>query len=402
MALHVMKFGGSSVADVAGIERVAWIIAEAYAEGHDIVAVLSAQGNTTDELITKALAVNQTPSKRELDVLLSTGEQASVALMAMALENIGMPAVSLTGWQMRMRTNSDYGGARIKSVGSERLRAELDRRRIVIAAGYQGVNKFDDITTLGRGGSDTTAVALAAELSADICRIYTDVEGVYTADPNKYDFALKLHEISYEEMLELSSLGVEVLHMRSVEMAQRYGIVLEVLSSFVRKSGTKVKEVTKLEETKITGIASDTKIARISVFGLKDEPGIAFKLFKQLAMAKINVDIILQSVAVGDQNSISFTVAKADAKAAVEALEKSRESTSYERVEVVDNVAKVSVVGAGMMASPGIAAQVFEALYAAKINIDMIATGEIKISMLINEKDTARAIAAIHAKFFGD
>ena len=402
MALHVMKFGGTSLANAECVLRVAWIIAEAYAEGHDIVAVLSAQGHTTDELIEKALEINPNPSKREMDVLMTTGEQISVALMAMALQKIGLPSVSLTGWQIRMRTNSEYGGARIKGICPERMRAELDRKRIVLVAGFQGVNKFDDITTLGRGGSDTTAVALAATLNADICRIYTDVEGVYTADPNKYDFAKKLKEISYDEMLELSSLGVEVLHMRSVEMAKRYGIVLEDLSSFVRKSGTEVKEVVKMEGSKITGIASDSNIARISVVGLSDENGAAFKVFTQLAKAKVNVDIIVKSLTKDGLSDLSFTVGKTDVQAAVQSLEKSRDIIGFSEILVGENIAKVSVVGAGMMSTPGVAAQMFEALHSEKIKLGMIATSEIKISVFVDQADAKRAIAAIHAKFFGD
>ena len=403
MALIVMKFGGTSVANAQCIERVAWIIAEAYSEGNEIIAVLSAQGHTTDDLIAKAMEINPTPSKREMDVLMSTGEQASVALVAMALEKIGMPVVSLTGWQVRMRTNSEYGGARIKGISAERMRAELDRNRIVLVAGFQGVNKFDDITTLGRGGSDTSAVALAAVMNADICRIYTDVDGVYTVDPNKFPFAIKLDEISYDEMLELCSLGVEVLHMRSVEMAKRYGIVIEVLSSFERKPGTEVKEVTKkMEDSKISGIATDSKIARISVLGMRDKPGIAFQIFTQLAMAKINVDIILNSIAADDSTNISFTVAKRDIEAAVSALEKSRKVIGFKDISVGDNLAKVSIIGAGMMSAPGVAAQMFEALYTAQINIEAIATSEIKISVLVNEKDAKRAVEALHTKFFVD
>ena len=402
MALHVMKFGGTSLADAECISRVAWIIAETYAEGHDIVAVLSAQGHTTDELIEKALEINPNPSKREMDVLMTTGEQVSVALMAMALQKIGLPSVSLTGWQIKMRTSAEYGNARIKSICAERMRAELDRKRIVLVAGFQGINKYDDITTLGRGGSDTTAVALAATLNADICKIYTDVEGIYTADPNKYDFARKLKEISYDEMLELSSLGVEVLHMRSVEMAKRYGIVLEVLSSFVRKPGTEVMEVVKMESSKISGIASDSNVARISVAGLKDEPGSVFKVFSQLSMQKINVDIILQSLTKDGMADLSFTVAKSDAQSAVDTLVKHRDTIGFSDISVDDDFAKVSVIGAGMMSAPGVAAQMFEALYSAKINIGSISTSEIKIAVLVKEADAKRAIAAIHAKFFGD
>ena len=400
MALVVKKFGGSSLADAECIRRVAWRIAETYSEGNDVVVVLSAQGDTTDDLIEKAKELNPTPSKREMDVLLSTGEQASVALMAIALEELGLPAVSLTGWQIGMNTDSVYGGARIKGVMTERMRAELDRRRIVIIAGFQGINKFDDITTLGRGGSDTTAVAIAVSLNADLCQIYTDVEGVYTADPNKVPKAQKLEDITYDEMLELASLGARVLHNRSIEMAKRYGIKVEVLSSLVRKPGTTVKGVKKMEHNKISGVAKDTNVARVSLVGVEDEPGVAFKVFRVIANAKINIDIILQSIGSNNKSDINFTVEKDDLQSVVELLEENKEVIGFSKVTMDDKIAKVSIVGAGMMAAPGIAAMMFEALYDAKVNIGMIATSEIKISVLVDEADADRAVAAIHAKFF--
>jgi len=401
MSLIVQKFGGSSLADSESMQRAAWIIAEAYSEGNNVVAVLSAQADTTDELIEKAMELNPNPSKREMDVLLSTGEQASIALMAMTLEKLGLPAVSLTGWQMGMNTDSDYGSARIKGLSAERLKAELDRRRIVLVAGFQGVNKFDDITTLGRGGSDTTAVAVAVALNADICRIYTDVEGIYTGDPRKVTGAMKLDEITYDEMIELATLGAQVLHNRSVEMAKRYGIKMEVLSSLVRKPGTIVKGVTKMEHLKISGVAKDANIARIAICGVKDEPGIAFKMFRVLANAKINVDIILQSIGRDNTNDISFTVSRGDMNNAVEILEENKEIIDYTDISANDKVAKVSIVGAGMMSSPGVAAMMFEALYDAKINIAMISTSEIKVSVLVDENDADRSVSAIHSKFFG-
>jgi len=400
MALIVQKFGGSSVADAQCIKRVSGIIAETYTGGNDVIVVLSAQGDTTDDLIAKAKEINPAPSKREMDVLLSTGEQASIALMAMALEKIGLPAVSLTGWQIGMRTNSDYGSARIKSVSGERIKAELDRRRIVLVAGFQGTNKFDDITTLGRGGSDTTAVAVAVAMHADLCQIYTDVEGVFTGDPRKLPGAKKLNEITYDEMLELASLGAQVLHNRSVEMAKRYGVNLEVLSSFAKKPGTKVKEVTKVEYAKISGVAKDANIARIALVGLRDEPGVAFRVFRVLANAKINIDIILQSIGRDNTKDISFTVAKGDLERAREALEEQKEAIGYTTISVNDKVSKVSIVGAGMMSASGVAALMFEALYDAKVNIGMISTSEIKVSVLVDEDEADRAVAAIHAKFF--
>jgi aspartate kinase len=401
--LIVQKFGGSSVADAEKIRRVAGIIADTFCEGHDVVVVLSAQGDTTDELLEKAAEINPSASKRELDVLLSTGEQVSIALMAMALERMGLPVISLTGWQIGLETDSNYGKARIRRISIERLRRELDKRHIVLVAGFQGTNKFDDITTLGRGGSDTTAVAVAAVLHADKCQIFTDVEGVYTADPRKVPDARKLDEITFDEMLELASLGAQVLHNRSVEMAKRYSVNLEVLSSYVRKPGTIVKEVVKpVEQMKISGIAKDCNVTRIAIEGLPDEPGKAFKVFTVLANAKINVDIILQSVGKNNTNDISFTVASGDAKAAFEAISAYQDAIGFERVSIDEDIAKISIVGAGMISSPGIAALMFEALSDAKINIKMISTSEIKVSVLIEQAYADMAVQAIHKKFFSN
>ena len=400
MALIVQKFGGSSVADAEKIERVAWIIAEKYTEGNDMVVVLSAQGDTTDELITKAQEINPNPSKREMDMLLSTGEQISVALMAIQLEKLGLPVVSLTGWQIGMHTNTDYGNARVKSVSAERIKAELDRRRIVLVAGFQGINRYEDITTLGRGGSDTSAVAMAVVLNADLCQIYTDVEGVYTYDPRKLPGARKLSEITYDEMLEMASLGAQVLHNRSVDMAKRYNVQLEVLSSYVRKPGTKVKGVTKVEQSKISGVVMDSNIAQVSLIGLKDQPGVAFKVFQTLAKENINVDIILQSATGGPMRDINFTVAKDDINHTVEVLKENQKTIGFKDINMKEDVSKVSIVGAGMMSSPGVAVVMFEALYDAKINIAMIATSEIKISVIVDEMQADRAVSAIHAKFF--
>ncbi len=402
MALIVQKFGGSSVADAEKVNRVAGIIKETYDAGNNVIVVLSAQGDTTDDLIDKAHEINPSPSKREMDMLLSTGEQISIALCAMALERMNVPVVSLTGWQIGMRTDSSYSSARIKSVATERIRAELDRKRVVIVAGFQGVNKFDDVTTLGRGGSDTTAVAIAAKLHADLCQIYTDVTGVFTADPRLVPTARQLSEITYDEMLELASLGAQVLHNRSVEMARRYGVNLEVLSSYERKPGTKVKEVVKMEETKISGIAKDSNIARIALVGLKDEPGVAFKIFRDMAKAQINVDIILQSIGRDNTKDISFTVAQSDVDAAMKTLMENRDSIGFQNLSMDDTVCKVSIVGAGMINSPGIAAMMFEALYDAKVNIRMISTSEIKVSVLIDEADSDIAMKAVHQKFFGE
>ena len=399
--LIVQKFGGSSVANADRIRNVAGIIAENYSCGHEMVVVLSAQGDTTDELLEKAAELNAAPSKRELDMLLATGEQQSIALMAMCLESMGLPAVSLTGWQVGIRTNADHSAARIRRVDVERLRRELDKKRIVLVAGFQGVNKFDDYTTLGRGGSDTTAVALAAALHADRCQIFTDVEGVYTADPRKVPGARKLDEITYDEMLELASMGAQVLMNRSVQMAKRYGVELEVLSSLVRAPGTKVKEVTKtMEEMKITGIAKDENVARLTVAKVADKPGVAFRLLTAVSKAGVNVDMIIQANGRDSTNDISFVVPQDQAGAAYDALMARRDTIGFDHISVDDSIAKVSVVGAGMMSSSAIAAVVFEAFNDEHINIQMINTSEIKISCVIDAASADRAVKAIHRKFF--
>ena len=403
MALIVQKFGGSSVADAEKIRNVARIITDTYQKGNSVVAVLSAQGDTTDDLIEKAAEINPNASKRELDMLLSTGEQISCSLCAMAIEAMGFPVVSLTGWQAGFRTNSGYGNARIKRVQAERIRTELDKRRIVIVTGFQGINKYDDITTLGRGGSDTSAVAIAAVLNADLCQIFTDVDGVYTADPRLVPDARKLDEITYDEMLELATLGAQVLHNRSVEMAKRYGVNLEVLSSFSGQPGTKVKEVVKtMEKSHISGIAKDKNIARLALVGLEDTPGIAYKIFSLLAKNNVNVDIILQSIGRSDTKDISFTVAKGDMELARQLLEDNRERIHFDRIDVSDNIAKVSIVGAGMVNSPGVAAAMFEALFNAGININMISTSEIKVSVLVHISDADRAVQVIHNRFYDE
>lgn len=403
MGLIVQKFGGSSVADADKIRNVARIITETYRRGHSVVAVLSAQGDTTDDLIEKAREINPHASKREMDMLLSTGEQISCSLCAMAIEHMGYPVVSLTGWQAGVRTNSTYSNARIHRIETERLMAELDKKAIVIVTGFQGINRFDDITTLGRGGSDTSAVALAAALHADLCQIYTDVDGVFTADPRSVKGAFKLEEITFDEMLELATLGAQVLHNRSVEMAKRYNVNLEVLSSFSGNPGTKVKEVVKnVEKMHVSGVAKDKNIARVALVGLQDTPGIAFKVFSLLAKEKVNVDIILQSIGRNDTKDISFTVSKADKEHAREVLEENREFLGFDHIDVNDDVAKVSIVGAGMINNPGVAAKMFEALYNGGININMISTSEIKVSVLVDVADADRAVQVIHDKFFDE
>ena len=399
--LIVQKFGGSSVADAEKLRRVAGIIADTKKAGNDVVVVLSAQGDTTDDLIAKAHELSPDPSKREMDMLMSTGEQISISLCAIALQALGVPSISLLGWQVGMKTNSDYGNARIKTLDQERIRRELEQGRVVLVAGFQGVNKHEDMTTLGRGGSDTTAVAIAAKMHADLCQIYTDVEGVYTADPRLVPTAKKLKEITYDEMLELASMGAQVLHNRSVELANRYGVPMEVLSSYVRKPGTIVKEVTKgMEETKISGIARDDKIARIALVGLKDEPGIAYKIFRVLAREKINVDLILQSIGRNNTKDISFTIPKSELEHAAQALTAEQDVIGFEHINVTDKISKLSVVGAGMINRPGVAALVFEALAAAQVNIHMISTSEIKISVLIDAENADVAMRAVHKKFF--
>jgi aspartate kinase len=400
MALIVQKFGGSSVANAERILHVAEIVTNTYKKGNQVVVVLSAQGDTTDELLEKAAEINPAASKREMDMLLNTGEQMSIALMAMAIQRLGYPVISLTGWQVGMETTSAYGAARIKRVSGTRIQEELDRNRIVLVAGFQGINKYGDVTTLGRGGSDTTAVALAVALRADLCQIYTDVDGVYTADPRKVPDARKINEITFDEMLELASLGAQVLHNRSVEMAKRYNMNLEVLSSFTGAPGTIVKEaVKKVEKTYISGVAQDKNVARLALVGLRDEPGVAYKVFNLLAREKINVDLILQSIGRADSKDISFTVASNVADQAYKIIKDNQDALGYDHVDINQDVAKVSVVG-GMVDNPGVAATVFEALYESHINIMMISTSEIKVSVLINEEDTDRAVSAIHAKFF--
>lgn len=398
MSLIVQKFGGSSVANAERVMNVAKIVTDTYKQGNDVVVVVSAQGDTTDDLIEKAREINPKASKREMDMLLSSGEQISISLLAMAIESLGFPVCSLLGWQAGFSTNSVYGSARIKKVNAERIKMEIAKKNIVVVAGFQGLNKYDDITTLGRGGSDTSAVAIAASMHADRCQIYTDVEGVYTADPRKVKGARKLSEITYDEMLELATLGAQVLNNRSVEMAKKYNVKIEVLSSLVRAPGTIVKEVATMEKMLVRGVTKDTDAARISIIGVPNVPGIAYKIFGKLAAKDINVDIILQSVGRGDTKDIAFTTSKAKSAEAIAVLE-SLELLSGLEITCDESVAKVSVVGAGMESHPGIAAKMFEALFEADINIQMIATSEIKISVLIDAADADKAVEAVHNAF---
>ncbi len=403
MALIVKKFGGSSVADANRVRNVARIVTEDYKKGNSLVVVVSAQGDTTDDLIEKAREINpEGASKREMDMLLSAGEQISVALLAMAVEQLGFPVVSLLGWQAGFQTDSKYGVARIKRLDVTRLEAELARKNIVIVAGFQGINKYDDITTLGRGGSDTSAVAIAAALHADRCEIYTDVDGVYSADPRKVKTAQKMQEITYDEMLELATLGAQVLNNRSVEMAKKYNVELEVRSSLEPTvPGTIVKEVVQMEKMLIRGVAKDGDVAQISVIGLQDNPGVAFRIFHLLAQKNINVDVILQSIGRSGTKDITFTVPRPQLKDAVGTLTEYQSVIGFQSLTSNDTVAKVSVVGSGMESHPGVAARMFEALYEAGVNIMMISTSEIKISVIIAQDDADRAVEAVHDAFIG-
>ena len=399
MSLIVQKFGGSSVANAERVMNVASIVTDTYAKGNDVVVVVSAQGDTTDDLIEKANEINPKASKREKDMLLAAGEQISISLLAMAIEKLGYHAVSLLGWQAGFNTTSAHTSARIRKVEPDRIKKELDKKNIVIVAGFQGINKYDDITTLGRGGSDTSAVALAAALHADVCEIYTAVDGVYTADPRFVKNAYKLDDISYDEMLELASLGANVLHNRSVEMAKKYGVKLSVRSSLNNNEGTYVKEVEQVEKMLVRGVTRDNDVARIALCGVEDTPGKAFSVFRMLAKHGISVDLIIQSIGNGEKKDISFTVTEEDLQPVLDLLEENKAIVKADEVKWTKDVSKVSIVGAGMVNNSGVAATMFEALYDAHININMIATSEIKISVLVDRKDAEAAVVAIHDKF---
>ncbi len=397
--LIVKKFGGTSVANKERIFNVARRCVEEYKKGNQVIVVLSAMGDTTDDLLDLAATISDKPSKRELDMLMSTGEQVSVSLCAMAIQELGVPAVSLNAFQVRMRTSRVYGNARLKKIDTNRILSELENNKIVLVTGFQGVNRYDDVTTLGRGGSDTTAVALAAALHADACEIYTDVDGVYTCDPRIVPEARKLDEITYDDMLDLATLGAQVLHNRSVGMAKKYGVELVVRSSLSDAPGTIVREELKVERKLISGVAVDKSPARISLIGLHDIPGIAFKIFNLLGSQGISVDIILQSVGRDGTKDISFTVDRKNLQDALKVLEANLSKLTAERIEHEENIAKVSVVGAGMMTDPGVAAKMFEALFNADINIKMIATSEIRITVIIDEINADAAARAVHNAF---
>ena len=399
MSLIVQKFGGTSVANAERVMNVARRVVDTYKQGNSVVVVVSAQGDTTDELIEKANEINPKASRREMDMLLSTGEQISISLLAMAIQSLGVGAVSLTGWQVGMNTNANYSEARIISVDGERIRKEIDNSNIVVVAGFQGIDKYDDITTLGRGGSDTTAVAIAAVLHADLCEIYTDVDGVYTADPRIVPNARKLDEVSFDEMLELASLGANVLHNRSVEMAKKYNVKMCVRSSLNNNPGTFVKEEKRVEKMVVRGVARDNDVARIALCNIKDEPGMAFRIFSLLAKNNINVDIILQSIGREGLKDISFTVTESNLEKASEILLAEKDYLEFEEMNTSTDYAKVSIVGCGMVNNPGVASTMFEALYDSNINIHMISTSEIKVSVLVNRRNADAAVRVIHDKF---
>lgn len=403
MNILVQKYGGTSVADHHRIHHVARRIVQARRQGHDMVVVVSAQGDTTDHLLAKAYEINPSPSDRELDMLLAVGEQISISLLAMAIEAMGCPVISLTGGQVGIYTDDAHNKARIIKVNSQRICEELAAGKIVIVAGFQGINHKNDITTLGRGGSDTSAVALAVALQAKKCEIYTDVEGVYTADPRIVKNAIKLKEISYDEMLELASLGAQVLHPRSVQLAKQYGVDLEVKSSFTETEGTTVKGVETMENVlRVSGVTCDKKIAKVALLEVPDSPGVAYRIFSDLAKANINVDMIIQSIRRDRVNDVSFTVSEDDLSKTIAIASQTVKDLGAKGVEYDRNVAKVSIVGIGMKEKSGVAMTMFQALAAKQINIQMISSSEIKISCLIDRKQADLAVQAIHERFFTD
>ena len=405
MSLIVQKFGGSSVADAESIKRVAARIARTKEAGHDVVVTVSAMGDTTDDLIDLANQVSRSPASREMDMLLTTGERISMSLLAMAIGDLGFDARSFTGSQAGMMTDAQHGRARIVDVTPTRVREALDQGAIAIVAGFQGFNHDSkDITTLGRGGSDTTAVALAAALDAEVCEIYTDVDGVFSADPRVVTKASKLDSVSYEEMLELAAAGAKVINIRAVEFARRHGVTLHVRSSFTEESGTWVSDTSEgenVEEPIIAGVAGDTSEAKITVVGVPDIPGKAAGIFTIVAGAGANIDMIVQNVSVSDsgRTDISFTLPKEDGQKAVAALEAAREKSGFESLIYDDQIGRLSVVGAGMRTNAGVSAQLFTALSDAGINIEMISTSEIRISVIMRADTLSGAVKAVHTAF---
>lgn len=400
MGLIVQKYGGTSVANAERFKAVARRVERYYRQGHRLVVVVSARGDATDELVALAYEITARPPERELDMLLATGEQQSIALLAMAIGALELPVVSLTGPQVGIVTDRVHTKAKIMQIETTRLRRELEAGRIVIVAGFQGKTEDEEITTLGRGGSDTTAVALAAALGADACEIYTDVDGVYTADPRVVPAARKLERISYDEMLEMASLGAQVLQPRAVELARQHGVRLSVLSSFQDVPGTLVEEGKGVENGRsVTGVACDFNVAKIGVFGVPDRPGVAYRIFSTLAEGSINVDMIVQSTTRQEVNDISFTISATDLPQAVPIMERVSREIGASGFAYEPGVAKVSIVGAGMITNPGVAAQMFQALAKANINIEMISTSEIKISCIVRESRAKEAAQALHEKF---
>jgi len=399
VGLIVQKFGGSSVADAARVKNVARRVAATRAAGHAVVVVVSAPGDMTDELVERARQITARPPARELDMLLATGEQVSIALLAMAIHAEGREAISLTGGQARIRTEDVHTRARILEVDRRRIDQELAAGRIVIVAGFQGITADEEITTLGRGGSDTTAVALASALGADLCQIYTDVEGVFTADPRVVPEARKIREISYDEMLEMASSGALVLQTRAAELAKQYRVPLEIRSSFVDREGTMVTDGSMERRRVVLGVTHDRHVAKITATGVGDRPGAAYAIFRAVAERHVNVNLIIQSVPRRERADISFTVATADMTAAIEAVRSVAQQVGAEDVLADEEVAMVSAVGAGMVSNPGVAARMFGALAAAGINIELIATSEIKVSCVIRAAQAEDAVRALHKEF---
>lgn len=400
MALIVQKYGGTSVANPERIRHVARYIVDCHDQGNQVVAVVSARAKQTDELIAMAREICPEPSPRELDMLLSIGEQMSCALMAMAIHALGRKAVSLTGSQVGIRTDNIYSKAKIKEIDNRRILNHLANGEIVVVAGFQGVDDFNNITTLGRGGSDTTAVAIAAAIKADVCDIYTDVEGVYTADPRIVPEARLIKRICYDELLEMASLGAKVMHSRAVEIAKRFDVPFRVRSSFTLTEGTFVcKEVPEMEKITVRGAAVDKNEAKITIRGVTDKPGVAARIFGEIAAQNLNVDMIIQNISANGRTDVSFTVTKADLPKALKVANKIKDEIEATEVLSDDKIAKISVVGIGMRSHTGVAEKMFRALAEAQVNIQMISTSEIKISCVINENKADEALRAVHKAF---
>jgi aspartate kinase len=400
VGLIVQKFGGTSVGDIERIKNVAGRVREEKDRGNDVVVVVSAMGKTTDGLVDLAYRASAKPSKREMDMILTTGEQITISLLSMALLDTGYDAVSMTGWQAGIETESIHGNARITNINTERIKKNLEENRIVVVAGFQGLAEGGDITTLGRGGSDTTAVALAAALEADRCDIYTDVDGVYTSDPRYVKNARKLASVAYDEMLELANLGAGVLHPRAVEFAKNYGVPLEVRSSMEKEKGTIIEEEVSMEKGLIVrGVAFEEEIIRMTVLGLQNEITSLSSIFSTLAKHQINVDIIIQSKTETGSINLSFSIKKGDLEDTIEVLQNNKDSLGFSSIEHESGLAKVSIVGSGMISNPGVAAQMFEVLAKNEIPIKMVSTSEIKVSAVVDEEQMLKAAEVLHSEF---